>query len=324
MSIEFEFFNKLKKVLEQILFQVHDIERLLVHVCSPPIFQHLLTYIRSWARHVGLYGQVYGYLSGYTWAILCAHICHKYLSSIKSLSSIEHFSIDEFFSLVEHFFRTFSQFNWSVDAFCLYPKSYKPITYSGRPPVYQRGSMRILSPSPPFNNAARSTKKSTRHLIIQGFQRVVELIDSINRITTEDKSNALKQILELNNHFPNEKMESIVQLTVSTVNTEEFHSWMGWIKSRLLFFFSDCEEKCHYTFQPQNAIEYQSNKNEALYAIAFPFDSTILQQSRKFTVCLQKFIDQVNSFLNRTESMNFSLKIISIDDWKFERMKLKE
>ena len=77
------------------------------------------------------------------------------------------------------------------------------------------------------------------------------------------------------------------------------------------------------TFQPQSAIEYQSNKNEAFYAIAFQSDSTTLQQCRKFTVCLQKFIDQVNSFLNRTKSMKFSLKIISIDDWKFERMKPK-
>ncbi|CAF3304625.1 unnamed protein product [Rotaria sp. Silwood2] len=302
---------------------VHDIERLFVHIRSPPIFQHLLTYIRTWAQHVGLYGQVYGYLSGYAWAILCAHICHKYLSPIKSLLSIEEFSIDEFFSLVKYFFSTFAQFNWSADAFCLYPKSYKPITYSGRPSVYQRGSMRIISPSPPFNNAARSTKKSTRDLIIQGFQRVVQLLDSINTITTEDKSNALKQILELNNDFPSEKTESIIQLTISSQNTDEFDSWLGWIRSRFSFFFSDCEEACHYTFQPQNAIEYQSNKIEALYSIAFQVDSTTLQQCRKFTVCLKKFIDQVNSFSNRTKSMKFSHEIISIDDWKLKQMKPK-
>ncbi|CAF4429562.1 unnamed protein product, partial [Adineta steineri] len=103
--------------LPESIHGVHDIERLLVHVCSPPIFQHLLTYIRTWAQHMGLYGQVYGYLSGYCWAILCAHICHKHLSPIKSLSSIEEFSIDEFFSLVKQFFSTFAQFNCSADTF---------------------------------------------------------------------------------------------------------------------------------------------------------------------------------------------------------------
>ncbi|CAF3602493.1 unnamed protein product [Rotaria sp. Silwood1] len=309
--------------LPESIHGVHDIERLLVHIRLPPIFQHLLTYIRTWAQHVGLYGQAYGYLGGYAWAVLCAHICHKHLSSIKSLLAIEEFSIDGFFSLVEYFFSTFAQFNWLADPLCLYPKSYKPITYSERPTVYHRGSMRIISPSPPFHNAARSTKRSTRDLIIQGFQRVVQLLDSINTITTEDKLNALKQILELNNDFPNEKTESIVQLTISSENTDEFDSWIGWIKSRLSFFFSECEEACHYTFQPQSTIEYQSNKNKALYAIAFQVDSTTLQQSRKFTDCLQKFINQVNSFLNRTKSMKFSHKIISIDDWKLERMKRK-
>ncbi|CAF1590721.1 unnamed protein product [Rotaria magnacalcarata] len=302
---------------------VYDMERLLVYTRSPPIFQHLLTYIRTWAQHVGLYGQVYGYLGGYAWAVLCACICHKYLSPIKSLLTIQEFSIDEFFSLVKSFFSTFAQFNWSTDVFCLYPKSYKPIIYAGRPSVYQRGSMRIISPSPPFNNAARSTKKSTRDLIIQGFQHVIQLLDSISTFTTEDKLNALKQILELNNNFPNEKMESIVQLTISSENADELDSWIGWIKSHLSFFFSDCEEACHYTFQPQSAIEYQSNKSVALYAIAFQVDSIALKQSQKFITRLQKFTDQVNSFLNRTNSMKFSHQIISKDDWKHERMKLK-
>ncbi|CAF4791566.1 unnamed protein product, partial [Rotaria socialis] len=83
---------------------VHEIEYLLVHVRSPPIFQYLLTFVRTWAQRVGLYGRVYGYLGGYSWAILCAYICHKFLAPIKSLSSIEQFSIEEFFSLVQQFF----------------------------------------------------------------------------------------------------------------------------------------------------------------------------------------------------------------------------
>ncbi|CAF4277327.1 unnamed protein product, partial [Rotaria sordida] len=104
--------------------KVHDIERLVTYARCPPIFQHLLTFIRTWAQHVGLYEQVYGYLGGYSWAILCAYICHTYLPSMKSLSSIEQFSIDELFSLVRQFFSTFTNFNWSSQAFRLYPKSY--------------------------------------------------------------------------------------------------------------------------------------------------------------------------------------------------------
>ncbi|CAF3416154.1 unnamed protein product, partial [Rotaria sp. Silwood2] len=302
---------------------VHEIERLLIYVRSPPIFQYLLTFIRTWAQHVGLYGQVYGYLGGYSWAILCAYVCHKFLSPIKSLSSIENFSINEFFSLVQQFFLTFAQFNWSSQAFRLYPKSYKQMTLSEKSSVHNRGSMRIISPSSPYNNTGRSTINSTRDLIIQGFQRVLQLLDTINTITYEDKSNALKQILELNNDFPNEKIKSLVQLTLSSENNYEIDEWIGWMKSRLAHFINDCEEECHLIIQTQNSIEYRSNNTEAFYSIAFQLDPQTLIQHRNFSYWLNQFLDQFNLYPNRKESMKISYKIISIHDWKLERMQPK-
>jgi poly(A) polymerase Pap1 len=295
----------------------------LIHSRSPPIFQHLLTFIRSWAQHVGLYGQVYGYLGGYSWAILCAHICHTYLSPIKSLSSIEHFSIDEFFSLVQKFFSIYAQFPWSSQSFHLHPESSKQITPSQKSSVHSRGSMRIISPSPPFNNTGRSTINSTRDLILQGFERVVELLDKINTITYEDKSNALKQILELNNDFPNAKIQSLVQLTLSCENEHELDEWIGWMKSRLAHFLNDCEEECHLSIQTQNSIEYRSKNTEAFYSIGFQLDEQTLNNHRNFNYLLNQFLDQFNLYPNRKETMKISYKLISIHDWKLERMQPK-
>lgn len=285
---------------------MHDIERLLLHARSPPIFQHLLAYIRAWAQHTGIYGQVCGYLCGYAWAILCSHTCHRYLSPIKSVKSIENFSIDDFFSLVKLFFSTFEQFNWSTETFTLHSQSSEPIVDGERSAVCNRGAMRILSPSPPFTNAARATKKSTRKIIVDRFRHVSRLLDS-------QKSVALEEILEQNHQFPNENMKSIIQFTIASKTLEELDSWIGWIKSRLSFFFSDCEETCHYVFQPQSNIEYQSNRMQALYAIAFPVEQNVLEQSQKFTTCLQRFISQTNGFSNRTQSMTFSHRIMSIE-----------
>ncbi|CAF2732680.1 unnamed protein product [Rotaria sp. Silwood2] len=308
---------------QQSIHGVHDIERLLTYVRCPPIFQHLLTYIRTWAQHVGLYGQVYGYLCGYSLAILCAYICHTYLPSMKSLSSIEQFSIDEFFSLVQHFFSTFANFNWSLQAFCLYPKSYKQLNPLEKSLIHNRGSMRIISPIPPYNNTARATINSTRDLIIQGFQRVLQLLNTINTISSEDKLNGLKQILELNNDFPNEKIKSLIQLTLSSENKNELDEWIGWMKSRLVHFINACEEGCHLTIQTQSTIEYKSNNTEALYSIGFQLDPQTLIQNRNFSSCLKKFLDQFYLYSNQKESMKFTYKIISIDDWKLERMQPK-
>jgi poly(A) polymerase Pap1 len=302
---------------------VHEIEHLLVHAHSPPIFQHLLAFIRTWAQHTGVYGQVYGYLGGYSWAILCAHICHSFLSPIESLSSIEHFSIDQFFSLVHKFFTTYAQFNWSSQSLRLHPKSSRQITYSEKPSVHNRGSMRILSPNLPFNNTGRSTLNSTRDLIIQGFQRVVQLLDTTNTITTEDKSNALKQILQLSNDFPNENIKSIVQFTLSCENSNELDEWTGWMKSRLAHFLNDCEEECHLLIQTQSSIEYRPNNTEAIYSIGFQHDEQTLNNHRNFHYCLNKFIDQFNSCPNRKETMKVSHKLTSIHDWKLERMQPK-
>ncbi|CAF4073889.1 unnamed protein product, partial [Rotaria sp. Silwood2] len=308
---------------QQSIHGVYEIERLFIYVRFPPIFQHLLAFIRTWAQHVGLYGQVYCYLGGYSWAILCAYICHTYLSPIKSLSSIEHFSIDEFFSLVQKIFSTFAQFNWSSQELCLYSKSYKQMTLSNKSSVHNRGSMRIISPSPPYNNTGRSTTNSTRDLIIQEFQCVLQLLDSVNIITCEDKMNALKQILELNNDFPNEKTKSLLQLTLSSENIHELDEWIGWIKSRLVRFVNDCEEECHLIIQTQCSIEYQSNNTEAFYSLAFQLDPQTLDQHQNFFRCLKKCLHQFNLYPNRKTSMKVSYKIVSIHDWKLERMQPK-
>ena len=242
---------------------------------------------------------------------------------MSSLSSIENFSIDDFFQLVYRFFFTYAQFPWSTQSIHLHAASSKQIIHSQKSSVHNRGAMRIISPISPFNNTGRSTFDSTRDLIVQGFQRVVELLDQINTSTTEDKTNALKQILELNNDFPNAKIKSFLQLTFSCGNENELDEYIGWMKSRLAYFLNDCEEKCHFTFQTQNTIEQKSETTEALYSIGFQSDEETLNRHQTFNNRLNKFIDQLNLYPNRTDTMNVSHKLISIHDWKLERMEPK-
>ncbi|CAF1158592.1 unnamed protein product [Rotaria magnacalcarata] len=297
---------------------VHEIEHLLIHARSPPIFQHLLTFIRKWAQNFGIYGQVYGYLGGYSWAILCAHICHSFLTPIESLYTIEQFSVDQLFSLVQSFFSTYSKFNWSTQTLTLVPRLSKSMNNSST--VLQRGSMRILSPTPPHNNSARATIASTRDLIVQYFQRIENLLETINTISSEDKFNALKRILELKVNFPIEKIQTIIECTLSTDNSNELDEWIGWMKSRLAYFMNDCETKCNLFVQTNNSIEYRSSKNEGVYSIGFEVDEERLKTNRSFSHCLNRFLDQCNLYSNRRESMKISHKLISIHDWKLEQM----
>ena len=219
---------------------MHDVERLIVHVRSPCIFQHLVTFIRTWAQRVGLYGQVFGYLGGHSWAILCAHICHTGVLSIDDLCSI-----DQFFLLVQKFFVGYSQYDWSTQALRLH--ACQPDESCLRS---NGGSMHILCPSPPFQNSARSTTTSTRQLIVEAFQAVLPLLEQ--RISHVDR---LAAILQLPNQFPHQSVQSVLQLKLSSQTVNELDQWIGWIKSRLARFLTACEDDCQLFVQTQAALE---------------------------------------------------------------------
>ncbi|CAF1253970.1 unnamed protein product, partial [Didymodactylos carnosus] len=153
---------------------VHDAEQLLSYIRCPYIFQYLLTFIRQWSQSVGLYGHVYGYLSGYSYAVLTAIVCHEYFDEnyhcIQSLSDLENFTLDQFFDLVRYFFDYYSKFNWSHESVRIYPKRkayYHRDTTVNNNDVKFKGAMRILHPLPPFMNTARGTTKITRDLIVE-------------------------------------------------------------------------------------------------------------------------------------------------------------
>ncbi|CAM4875460.1 unnamed protein product [Rotaria socialis] len=286
---------------------VHDIERLIVYTRFPPIFQHLLTFIRTWAQNVGLYGQVYGYLGGYSWAILCAYICHRYLSSNDS-----YFLLEEFFNLVEKFFSTYSHFNWSLEPVHLCSK----LNYSYQTSEDSRGSMRILCPSPPYINTSRSTINSTRQLIIQGFQNAQKILEK--NLKYEDR---LKEILELSNHFPDKTIKSILQFKLSVKTLNELHQWTGYMKSRLGRFLNDCQNECNLFVQTQNNLETRNDNLERFYSIGFQLDEQILSRHRKFYNSLNQFSEQFIICPFRTDTMKISYKLMSILDWNNEHMK---
>jgi poly(A) polymerase Pap1 len=298
--------------------QVYDSERLVTYVRSPPLFQHLLTFIRSWAKQVALYGQAYGYLGGYSWATLCAYICHQFFSSMPSLTFIEQFSFEQFFSLVRTFFYTYAQFNWSTDTLKLHWESKRRKSSSSSTSIRNRGSMRILCSSPPYQNTARSTTDSTRDLIHQGFRRAHEILDTVNTITSDDQFNALKKILQMTSDFPNDKVRSLLQLTATATTISELHEWIGWIKSRLVYFLQDCEHECHLNVQTQNFMDISSKHIEASYSFGFSLDEQILMTYRQFPHYLTKFIDQCHSYSSRKDTMLLKYKFFTIHDWKMQ------
>ena len=183
--------------------------------------------------------------------------------------------------------------------------------------------MRILSPIAPYKNSARSTIKSTRDLLVQGFHHVLELLDQIDPSTQEEKINALKQILQMNHEFPASNIKTVLELTLACTTEDDLDEWTGWMKSRLAYFLTECEQKYHYFVQTQNTIERRSTNTEGLYSIGFAVEETALNDRQSFTNRLKKFLDDLNSYPQRKETMTIAHRLVSVHDWKLERMQPK-
>jgi hypothetical protein len=167
--------------------------------------------------------------------------------------------------------------------------------------------MRILCPNPPYNNTSRSTINSTRYLIIQAFENACE--------------KTCENILKLSNQFPDKTIQSILQLTLSGQTINEINQWIGYMKSRLAHFLTDCEDECNLFVQTDNKIEIGKIKNlEKFYSIGFQLNEQILSRHRQFYYCLMKFLDQFKICSFRSETMKFSYKLMSINDWNKQEL----
>jgi len=166
--------------------------------------------------------------------------------------------------------------------------------------------MRILCPNPPFINTSRSIINSTRYLIIQAFQNACGK-------TCED-------ILQLSNQFPDKTIQSIFQLKLSGETINELNQWIGYMKSRLAHFLTDCEDECDLFIQTDNKIELRKKSLERFYSIGFQLNEQILSRHREFYYCLNKFLDQFKLCSFRSETMKISYKLMSKNDWDKERL----
>lgn len=274
----------------------------MVYVRCPIIFQHLLTFIRTWAQHVGLYGQVYGYFGGYSWAILCAYVCHQSFSTVQ-----DHYSLDDFFRLVQQFFSIYSHFDWSHCSLSLRAVSDRYRDQLEQLEYLNHGAITIHCPTPPFSNSARSTIRSTVQLVVEAFQCGASLLTPAN-------ASSLRSLLDQSSIFPHARIRSALELRLSAKNTAELDAWLGWLRSRLARFLTDCENDCQLFVQSQPKMECRENELQRFYSIGFSTDANTLAKDRAFYHCLDDFLRQFHTCPYRTSTMLLSYKLIPMSN----------
>lgn len=217
-----------KRVTDSILRSVPDIET----------FKCALTYLKYWAKVRGIYGNIYGYLSGVSLAILTARICQLYPNSLPV-------------TIVKEFFKFYSIWKWPCPILLDHLKTQSSQFYG------MNDLMPILTCSYPVMNTTYNICQSTREIILREISRASVLDSSFTEIVQPfDFFNSFKHYLkiELNVDFDYHYDKQPSRIQIPRCIPSELHSnlikalesWTGWCESRLRLFVNKLSEESNY------------------------------------------------------------------------------
>jgi poly(A) polymerase len=125
------------------------------------LFRLLLRAIKSWAKSRYIYGNSWGFLGGFSWALLAAYSCTGVRAASPKENRQIHSSLSE---LLANFFDVLSRHDWN-----------QPIALTDAGKQYKRQLPRdwlpIVTSIAPCQNTARNVTRSTAQIIQQEFSR---------------------------------------------------------------------------------------------------------------------------------------------------------
>ncbi|NWR83038.1 PAPOG polymerase, partial [Furnarius figulus] len=207
-------------------------------------FRLTLLAIKLWAKRRGVYSNIMGFLGGVSWAMLVARICQLYPNALAS-------------TLVNKFFLIFSKWDWPKpvllkrleESFLNLPVWDPRVNPSDRYHV-----MPIITPAYPQQNSAFNVSTSTRAVMVEEFQRGLEVTDEI----LKGKSDWSK-LFEPLNFF--QKYKHYIVLTASAFTEEHHLSWIGLVESKIRVLVGNLERNEFITIAHVQPQSFPGNEN---------------------------------------------------------------
>ncbi|NWR30947.1 PAPOG polymerase, partial [Tachuris rubrigastra] len=222
------------RVTDEILRLVPNIEN----------FRLTLRAIKLWAKRRGVYSNIMGFLGGVSWAMLVARICQLYPNALAS-------------TLVNKFFLIFSKWDWPKpvllkrleESFLNLPVWDPRVNPSDRYHV-----MPIITPAYPQQNSTYNVSPSTRAVMVEEFQRGLEVTDEI----LKGKSDWSK-LFEPLNFF--QKYKHYIVLTASAFTEEHHLNWIGLVESKIRVLVGNLERNEFITIAHVQPQSFPGNEN---------------------------------------------------------------
>lgn len=288
-------------------------------------YQTVLRIVNHWAYRRGIYGRVYGYLSGVAFAILLARV---YQDNPKS-STLD---------LMVQFFATYCEmFSRSWDAV-------PPVVLSGNPFRYghTRGRgwmtacgmfdvMQVRTAHEALTNVAKQVNAMTMKVIREEFIRahlvITEYLLSPKACTEEVKCNRLKKMFpvlcapyQLNDNT----IRSVLRITIrgnSAHDTNMNLSWRQEVMDRLdSLFFSMCNIPHVDFIRPIPSDESDlANKKSALHIIkiGLTFDAEVEAESAPLRTAVQDWLNRTISDYIYNHGIHIEGELAHLDETVF-------
>uniref|UniRef100_A0A8U7MBM3 polynucleotide adenylyltransferase n=1 Tax=Corvus moneduloides TaxID=1196302 RepID=A0A8U7MBM3_CORMO len=207
-------------------------------------FRLTLRAVKLWAKRRGVYSNIMGFLGGVSWAMLVARICQLYPNALAS-------------TLVNKFFLIFSKWDWPKpvllkhleESFLNLPVWDPRVNPSDRYHV-----MPIITPAYPQQNSTYNVSVSTRAVMVEEFQRGLEVTDEI----LKGKSDWSK-LFEPLNFF--QKYKHYIVLTASAFTEEHHLNWIGLVESKIRVLVGNLERNEFITIAHVQPQSFPGNKD---------------------------------------------------------------
>ncbi|NXL74520.1 PAPOG polymerase, partial [Leptocoma aspasia] len=248
-------------------------------------FRLTLRAVKLWAKRRGVYSNIMGFLGGVSWAMLVARICQLYPNALAS-------------TLVNKFFLIFSKWDWPKpvllkrleESFLNLPVWDPRVNPSDRYHV-----MPIITPAYPQQNSTYNVSVSTRAVMVEEFQRGLEVTDEI----LKGKSDWSK-LFEPLNFF--QKYKHYIVLTASAFTEEHHLNWIGLVESKIRVLVGNLERNEFITIahvQPQsfpgNEVLYKQSGYVSMWFLGLVFKKaeSAVKTNIDLTHGIQSFTDTV-------------------------------
>lgn len=183
---------------------------------SIPNFRLTLRAIKKWAKSRGVYGNVFGFLGGVSWALMVARICQLYPNAAPA-------------TLVSKFFLVYVNWKWP------FPVQLNQIEEGGplarrvwnprTNPSLRMQLMPVITPAYPAMNSTYNVSESTKKIMVEELKRGHQIMETVL------KEGEWPKLFEPVAFF--ELYRVYLMVNVSAGTADEHNKWVGFMESRI-------------------------------------------------------------------------------------------